>query len=142
MDAVIGDTHVAQCKILGRPAFLHYGTEVADGAIVENTAWHGCRRVDTHAAFARGRETWVQPTDATYQERLAIAARAESLEGRYFYSLTRNNCEHVANWCAKGVAYSQQVIDFVRRALGVAHMIGGAILALLGFAIITEAFGG
>lgn len=33
----IGDTHVAQCIIFRWPAFLHFGTEIAAGAIVENT---------------------------------------------------------------------------------------------------------
>ena len=42
---VIGDTHVAQCTILGWPAFLHYGTEITGGAIADNTFFHGCRRV-------------------------------------------------------------------------------------------------
>jgi hypothetical protein len=56
---MIGDKHVAQCVIAGRPAFLHYAIEVHDGAIVEQTWLYGCRWLPSHTDFARGRETWI-----------------------------------------------------------------------------------
>ena len=138
---MIGDTHVAQCIILGWPAFLHYGTEIADGAIVENTWLHGCRRVDLLADFARGRETWVRPSNATMQQREESTRRAEFRIGHHDYALLLNNCEHLANWCATGFAFSQQVLDGLRKILGGALMLAGACLAWAGFAILSAALG-
>ncbi|HUK67136.1 MAG TPA: lecithin retinol acyltransferase family protein, partial [Streptosporangiaceae bacterium] len=99
---MIGDTHVAQCTIFGRPAFLHFGTEIADGAIVENTLRHGHRLLKSQAAFARGRVTWVRPSNATAEERAEAAHRAESKIGHRAYSLLWNNCEHFVSWCSTG----------------------------------------
>jgi Lecithin retinol acyltransferase len=124
---VIGDTHVTQCTIFGWPAFLHFGTEIADGAIVENTLRYGYRRLDSHADFTRGRVTWVRPSNATAEERTEAARRAESKVGHRAYNLFWNNCEHFANWCATGLAFSQQVIEVARRVLGAAFMLAGVI---------------
>lgn len=136
---MIGDTHVAQCYILGWPAFLHYGTEIADEAIVENTLLHGYRRVDSIDAFARGCPVWVKPSNASMEERVESARRAGSKIGSNEYSLLWNNCEHFANWCANGVAFSQQVIEGLRRLLRAAFMIAGACLAWAGLALLATA---
>jgi Lecithin retinol acyltransferase len=138
---VIGDTHVVQCEILGWPAFKHYATEVHDGAFVDNTFFRGYRLLDSHAKMARGRETWVEPSDATIEEREEIARRAESLVGRpYAYNLLVNNCEHVASWCATGVAFSRQVVEGTRKVAGALNMAAGVLLAWLGLALISAAF--
>ncbi len=139
---VIGDTHVAQCAILGHPAFQHFGTEIADGAIVENTLRHGYRRLESHAAFARGRMTWVQPSAATAEERAEAARRAESKIGQHAYNLFWNNCEHFASWCATGIAVSQQVVEGTRKILGAISMLAGAFLAWAGLVALSAAFDG
>jgi hypothetical protein len=136
---MIGDTHIAQCSILGWPAFLHYGTEITDGAIVENTWLQGCRRVDSLTEFARGRPIWVRPSDATMEERIESVRRAESKIGCRDYSLLWNNCEHHANWCASGVAFSQQVIEGLRKILGAAFTLVGACLAWAGLVLVSTA---
>jgi len=59
--------------------------------------------------------------------------------GRHDYSLLWNNCEHLANWCATGVAFSQQVIEGLRRILGAALILAGACLAWAGFAFVSAA---
>ena len=46
--------------------------------------------------------------------------RATSRIGEHCYSLTGNNCEHFANWCATGVAISHQVIEFFRMLAAIA----------------------
>ena len=139
---VIGDTHVAQCTILGHPAFRHFGTEIADGAIVENTLRHGYRRLESRPAFARGRMTWVQPSAATAEERVEAARRAESKIGQHAYNLFWNNCEHFASWCATGIAVSQQVIEGMRKVLGAISMLAGAFLAWAGLVVVSAAFDG
>jgi uncharacterized protein YycO len=138
---VIGDKHVVQCEILGWPAFLHYATEVHDGAFVDETFLHGYRRLDSHAKMARGRETWIEASTATMEEREEAARRAESLVGRpYAYNLLVNNCEHVANWCSTGAAFSRQVVEGTRRVVGALNMAAGLLLAWLGLALIGSAF--
>lgn len=136
---VIGDTHVAQCAILGWPAFRHFGTEIADGAIIENTLRYGYRRLDSHADFARGRKTWIVLSNATAEERTEAARRAESKIGQHAYNLLWNNCEHFASWCATGIAVSQQVIEVARRVLGAAFMLAGAFLAWAGLVVLSAA---
>jgi hypothetical protein len=140
--SVIGDTHVAQCTILGRPAFRHFGTEIADGAIVENTLRHGYRRLEPHAAFARDRMTWVLPSAATAEERAEAARRAESKIGQRAYNLFWNNCEHFASWCATGIAVSQQVIVGMRKVRGAISMLAGGFLAWAGLVVLSAAFDG
>lgn len=89
---------MVQCSILGVPAFRHFGTEIANGAIVDNSWRYGYRRIDSLAEMARGRPMWVEESDATMEQRLEAARRAESMIGHcYAYSLLRNNCEHFAN---------------------------------------------
>lgn len=138
---MIGDTHVAQCTIFSQPAFLHFGAEIADGAIVENTMRHGYRRLESHAAFARGRMTWVRPSDATAEGRAEAAQRAESKIGHRAYSLFWNNCEHFASWCGTGTAGSQQVTEVTRRVPGAPFMLAGPFLAWKGLAALSAAFG-
>ena len=138
---MIGDTHVAQCTIFTQPAFLHFGAEIADGAIVENTLRHGYRRLESHAAFARGRMTWVRPSDATAEGRAEAAQRAESKIGHRAYSLLWNNCEHFASWCGTGTAGSQQVTEVTRRVPGAPFMLAGPFLAWRGLAALSAALG-
>jgi len=46
----------------------------------------------------------------SYEE---TAILAESMIGSDFggYNLIKNNCEHFANWCANGEAYSNQILS-------------------------------
>jgi Lecithin retinol acyltransferase len=136
---VIGDTHVAQCTILGWPAFLHYGTEITGGAITENTFFHGCRRVGSHEEFARGRVTWVRPSDATAEQRAETARRAESRIGERAYNLLCNNCEHFANWCVTGIAWSQQVLVALREIIGAVLLWLGGTLVWTGLTTLASA---
>ena len=139
---MIGDTHAAQCTFFGRPAFRHFGAEIADGAIVDNTLRHGYRRLESHADFARNRLTWVLPSDATAEERAEAARRAESKIGHRAYNLLWNNCEHFSSWCTTDIAVSQQVIEVARRVPGAAFMLAGPFLAWTGLAVLSAAFAG
>ena len=56
--------------------------------------------------------------------------RAESRIGEHRYSLTGNNCEHFANWCATGVAISHQVIEFLATLAGLMMAAAAALLAI------------
>ena len=62
--------------------------------------------------------TWVRPSDATAEQRAETARRAESRIGERAYNLLWNNCEHFANWCATGIAWSQQVLVALRKIIG------------------------
>ncbi len=65
-------------------------------------------------------------------------ARAASRVGERRYSLVGNNREHFVNWCATGVAVSQQVVAFlgalVRMMTAVAWSVLAAFVARASFA--------
>jgi Lecithin retinol acyltransferase len=54
--------------------------------------------------------------------------RALSRVGERGYSLTGNNCEHFATWCATGIAVSQQVIAWLKSLLQIALAVTGTLL--------------
>ena len=130
-----GDVHVVGRKALGLVPYQHFGVEMPDGDICENSL-PGIRVV-TFAGFARGSTTSVRNPDATAAERAEIVARAASRIGEHRYSLIGNNCEHFANWCATGAAVShqvlavaQQVIAFIGAMLRAAFVATCALLAV------------
>ncbi len=109
-------------SFLGLVPYRHYGIELPDGTMCENSP-AGVRLVG-YADFARGRPTQVANPGASPDERALAVQRALSRVGERRYSLAGNNCEHFANWCATGIAVSQQVIawiaSFFRLALAAA----------------------
>jgi hypothetical protein len=50
----------------------------------------------------------------TSTERDAAVERAWSRVGERAYSVLLWNCEHFATWCATGVAFSMQVLDWIQ----------------------------
>ncbi len=106
-----GDEHVVGRSFLGLIPYRHHGIELPDGSMCENSP-PGVRIVG-YADFARGRPTRVTNPGAGPAERDLAVQRALSRVGERRYSLAGNNCEHFANWCATGVAISQQVIAWI-----------------------------
>lgn len=105
-----GDVHMTQRTALGLIPYKHFGVEMPGGGICENSPVGV--RVVAFANFARGGQTWVQNPGAGPAERAQAVQRATSRIGERSYSLSGNNCEHFANWCATGVAISHQVVAF------------------------------
>ncbi len=105
-------------SFLGLVPYRHYGIELPDGTMVENSP-PGIRIVG-YAGFARGRPTQVTNPGASPAERDLAVQRALSRVGERRYSLTGNNCEHFANWCATGIAISQQVIAWIASLVRIA----------------------
>ena len=64
---------------------------------------------------------------ASPAERDLAVQRALSRVGERRYSLTSNNCEHFANWCATGIAISQQVIAWITSFFRLALAFAGAV---------------
>jgi hypothetical protein len=59
--------------------------------------------------------------------------------GERRYSLSGNNCEHFASWCATGVAISQQVIVYVSALFRMMIVTAGAMLTVaLARAVLAE----
>jgi hypothetical protein len=56
--------------------------------------------------------------------------RALSRVGERRYSLTGNNCEHFATWCATGIAVSQQVIEWFRALFRIALAVAGTVFTV------------
>lgn len=111
---------------LGLLPYRHFGVEMQGGGICENSP-PGIRIVSL-PDFARGGTTWIQNPDATPEERAQAVERAAARIGERRYSLTANNCEHFANWCATGVAISHQVIAFIT---ALAKMVLAAAVSLM-----------
>jgi hypothetical protein len=124
-----GDVHVVPRAALGLIPYRHFGVEMPDGGICENSL-PGVRVV-AFADFARGRPTRVQNPDAGPADRAQAVQRAASRIGERRYSLSGNNCEHFANWCATGVAISQQVIAFFKLIVDMALAAAAALLVTL-----------
>lgn len=111
---------------LGLFPYRHFGVEMQGGGICENSP-PGIRIV-SFPDFSRGGTTWVQNPDATPEDRARAVERAASRIGERRYSLTANNCEHFANWCATGAAISRQVIAFIS---ALAQMVLAAAVSFL-----------
>jgi uncharacterized protein YycO len=121
-----GDVHLTSRAALGLFPYTHFGVEMQGGGICENSP-AGVRIVSL-PDFARGDATRVRNPDATASERARAVERAASRIGERRYSLTANNCEHFANWCATGAAVSHQVIAFIA---AFARMVFAAAVSLL-----------
>ena len=79
---------MTQCTSFGWPAFLYFGTEIADGAIVKNTLRYGYRRLDSHGDFAHGtRNLRCAPRMPTAEQRAEAAQRAKLRIARRAYDL-------------------------------------------------------
>ncbi len=126
-----GDVHVVDRAALGLFPYRHFGVEMQAGMISENSPM-GIRIVPL-PDFSRGGTTRVQNPGASAAERSRAIERAASRIGERRYSLTSNNCEHFANWCATGAAVSHQVIAFVKALIEL------AFAAALSFLVVTAA---
>ena len=62
--------------------------------------------------------------------RALAVQRAMSRVGERRYSLSGNNCEHFANWCATGIAVSQQVIAWISSFFRIALAAAGALFTV------------
>jgi Lecithin retinol acyltransferase len=130
-----GDEHVVDRSVLGLVRYRHHGIELPDGTMCENSP-PGIRIV-AYADFARGRSTRVTNPGASAAEWGVTVQRALSRVGERRYSLSGNNCEHFASWCATGVAVSQQIIDWIRSFFQIAITAAAAVLSI---ALVQAAF--
>jgi hypothetical protein len=120
-----GDEHVVPRAFLGLIPYRHYGIELPDGTMCENSP--AGVRVVGFADFARGRPSRVANPDASPDVRALAVQRAMSRVGERRYSLSGNNCEHFATWCATGIAVSQQVIAWISSFFRIALAAAGAL---------------
>jgi Lecithin retinol acyltransferase len=99
--------------IVDRGVYRHHGIDRGDGTVVHFAGTASDKkevsvRLASLEGFVGGGSVWVR----RYGERLdpeETVRRAESMVGECGYSLVSNNCEHLASWCATGVAESRQV---------------------------------
>ncbi len=123
-----GDEHVVPRAFLGLIPYRHYGIELPDGTMCENSP--AGVRVVGFADFTRGRPSRVANPDASPDVRVLAVQRAMSRVGERRYSLSGNNCEHFANWCATGIAVSQQVIAWISSFFRIALAAAGALFTI------------
>jgi Lecithin retinol acyltransferase len=133
-----GDIHVARRVALGLFPYTHFGVEMPGGGICENSP-PGVRVV-TYADFARGGPTGLRNPDASPAERAQTVERAASRVGERRYSLSGNNCEHFANWCATGVAISHQVLTVTQQAIAfLGALLRAAFVAACSLLVVSAA---
>lgn len=125
----------------GLVPYAHFGVELPAGGVCENSP-RGIRVVSL-PDFARGGTTRVHNPDATPEERDRAVERAMSRIGERRYSLTSNNCEHFANWCATGVAVSRQVIAVSQQLIAtirtLAQMMITAVISCVAVSVVKAA---
>jgi hypothetical protein len=120
--------YVVGRSFLGLIPYRHYGIELPDGMMCENSP-PGVRIVG-YADFARGHPVQVTNPEAGPAGRDLAVQRALSRVGERRYSLTSNNCEHFANCCATGMAISQQVIAWITSFFRLALAFAGAVFTV------------
>jgi hypothetical protein len=102
------DTNLKTGDLLYRSKGLveHTGVYIGNGQVVHNSPNSGIEIVDFYA-FSEGQTVKIMHTDANnihlLQDRLW-----EILNSRNGYSVSLNNCEHIANLMVHGRAYSPQ----------------------------------
>lgn len=109
-----------------RPLYTHHGIYVGDGQVISYLLETGVTKYSLEE-FAEGdRVTIIEHSAEQSFPPEQIVARAEGRRGENNYSLPFNNCEHFANWCVTGNAYSDQV-----REIALTAVLGAAALAAL-----------
>lgn len=109
-----------------RPLYTHHGIYVGNGQVISYLLETGVTKYSLEE-FAEGdRVTIIEHSAEQSFPPEQIVARAEGRRGENNYSLPFNNCEHFANWCVTGNAYSDQV-----REIALTAVLGAAALAAL-----------
>lgn len=109
-----------------RPLYTHHGIYVGDGQVISYLLETGVTKYSLEE-FAEGdRVTIIEHSAEQSFPPEQIVARAEGRRGENNYSLPFNNCEHFANWCVTGNAYSDQV-----REIALTAVLGAAAFAAL-----------
>lgn len=109
-----------------RSLYTHHGIYVGNGQVISYLLDTGVTKYNLED-FAEGdRVTIIEHNAEQSFPPEQIVARAEGRRGENNYSLPFNNCEHFANWCVTGNAYSDQV-----REIALTAVLGAAALAAL-----------
>lgn len=114
-----------------RLLYDHHGIYVGNGAVVHYADPDGGKtnpsvRCDTLERFAIGDQIEVVP-HANSLPSWIVVQRALGLVGRKNYSMTAENCEHIATWSKSGVATSFQVAAGI--AIGACVLMGVLLFA-------------
>ena len=97
-----------------RLGYTHHGIYVGGDRVVQYGALaHQLNRQPVEevslARFAHGRPVRVRFHESLLFDASEVIQRARSRIGEDSYSLLRNNCEHLCEWCLYGVSRSYQV---------------------------------
>ena len=119
-----------------RGAYDHYAVHVGDGVVVQlgggselKDKAAACIHFAPFADFEDGDSATIvdihgQDLAATIERALWLCEKPPPIG----YHLVAHNCEHVARWCATGVAESHQVRDALR--INAAFSVGGAFAVI------------
>ncbi|MHC0037903.1 lecithin retinol acyltransferase family protein [Pseudoneobacillus sp. C159] len=119
----------------GPLSFRHFGIDIGDGTVVHFTGEKAFSKSNLiqHTSldkFLKGGDLEVDLATPLTYKRDEIVERALSKVGSDFggYNLFDNNCEHFANWCARGRKTSRQ-INFKNDDMGIIEKASEIIIA-------------
>ena len=126
----IGELAPGTELIVDQRGYKHHGIYVGGGQVIHYRGWistlHGLVEEIPLADFVGKRpyRAGRRPEDLAHGAE--IVRRARSRLGERSYSLLRNNCEHLCNWCQIGQSRSAQVDRVRQRVQRVVSLVRGA----------------
>ncbi len=109
----IGELAPGTELIVDQRVYKHHGIYVGGNRVIHYRGWistlHGLVEEIPLAEFVGNRPYRVGRRPADRVHGVEIVRRARSRLGERSYSLLRNNCEHLCNWCQIGQNSSAQV---------------------------------
>jgi len=126
----IGELAPGTELIVDQRGYKHHGIYVGGGRVIHYRGWistlHGLVEEIPLAEFVGKRpyRAGRHPEDLAHGAE--IVRRARSRLGERSYSLVRNNCEHLCNWCQIGESKSGQVDRVRQRVQRVVSLVRGS----------------
>ncbi|MGO8974360.1 MAG: lecithin retinol acyltransferase family protein [Steroidobacteraceae bacterium] len=115
--------------IVDERGYRHHGIYVGGGRVIHYRGWistrHGLVEEIALAEFVGKRPCRAGRRPEDFAHSAEIVRRARSRLGERSYSLLRNNCEHLCNWCQIGQSRSAQVDRLQQRVRRIVELVRG-----------------
>ena len=125
----IGELAPGTELIVDERGYKHHGIYVGSGRVIHYRGWisarHGLVEEIPLADFVGKRRYRAGRRPEDFAHSADIVRRARSRLGERSYSLLRNNCEHLCNWCQIGQSRSAQVDRVHQRVRGIVDLVRG-----------------
>ena len=125
----IGELAPGTELIVDQRGYKHHGIYVGGGRVIHYRGWistlHGLVEEIPLADFVGNRPCRAGRRPVDLAHGAEIVRRARSRLGERSYSLVRNNCEHLCNWCQIGQSSSAQVDRLQQRLRRIVDLVRG-----------------